>query len=286
MYKGLFLIAFVLLFFSCKESVIDPPGSYIYVAHTRLNSNDSLYSKVYDIDFSNYDMTLLGGDLAMSSFSKRRVILPHLDSIFDFKNPNTIWSIGNHDNVSDKRFYEATLRNKYHVYQKDDVTFITLNSQDSLSSIVGKQKEFLFSVLDTIQTRSVLLMTHKLIFMNDHPVLDEKISKVCNANKGDCFHCHNANNFYTTVYPKLLEVKNRGIQVLWVGGDLGYKTSEFEYIDDQGIVFLGNGFWFKKDWNKVLLFSKVKDAALEYKFVHVDSLLQEQSEVLKTSQSK
>ncbi|WP_299769628.1 hypothetical protein [uncultured Dokdonia sp.] len=266
--------------------MLDSSSSYIYLAHTRLDTNDGLYDKVYDIDFSNYDMTLLGGDLSMSSFSRKEVILPHLDSIFNFKSPNTLWSVGNHDNVPNKRFYETTLKNKYHAYQKDDVTFITLNSQDSLSSIIGNQKTFLFSVLDTIQTTSVLLMTHKLIFMNDHPVLDEKISTVCNAGKGNCFHCHNTNNFYQDIYPKLLEVKKRGIHVLWVGGDLGYKTSEFEYIDDQGIVFLGNGFWYKKERNKVLLFSKTKDKTLTYTFVPVDTLLQDQTKALKIAPSK
>ncbi|MFC4634840.1 hypothetical protein ACFO3O_13035 [Dokdonia ponticola] len=275
MRKGLFLIAIAFFLFSCKESSVNPPKSYIYVAHTRLNTNDSVYHKVYDIDFSTYDMTLLGGDLALSSFSGK-TITPHLDSIFDFKSPTTLWSVGNHDNTSDKKFYATTLKKKYHAYQKDDVTFITLNSQDSLSSIVGGQKDFLFSVLDTIQTRSVLLMSHKLIFMNDHPILDARIAKVCNANKGECYHCHNVNNFYQDIYPKLLEVKNRGIQVLWVGGDLGYKTSEFEYVDDQGIVFLGNGFWFPKDWNKALIFSKATEEQLSYKFVHIDSLLKNQ----------
>lgn len=277
MRKGLFLIAIVLFLFSCEESSVNPPSSYIYMAHTRLATNDSVYHKVYDIDFSKYDMTLLGGDLSLSSFSGK-TITPHLDSIFDFKSPTTLWSVGNHDTTSDKKFYTTTLKKKFHAYQKDDVTFITLNSQDSLSSIVGEQKDFLFSVLDTIQTRSVLLLSHKLIFMNDHPTLDARIAKVCNANKGECYYCHNPNNFYQEVYPKLLEVKNRGIQVLWVGGDLGYKTSEFEYVDDHGIVFLGNGFWFPKDWNKVLLFSKVKEEELRYTFVHIDSLLRDQTQ--------
>ena len=184
MRKGLFLIGFVLLLFSCKQSSIDSPSSYIYLSHTRIKTNDSVYHKVYDIDFSRYDMTLLGGDLSLNSFSGK-TITPHLDGIFDFKSPTTLWSVGNHDTTSDERFYNTTGKKKHHAYQKDDVTFITLNSQDSLSSIVGKQKLFLFSVLDTIQTRSVLLMSHKLIFMNDHPVLDAMIPKVCNANKGD-----------------------------------------------------------------------------------------------------
>lgn len=274
MYKELFVVAFVLLLASCKKSVVEAPSSYIYIAHTRVNSNDGIYDKVYDIDFSQYDMTLLGGDLAMNSFTTREglEVLPHLDSIFDFKSPTTLWSIGNHDKTSDKRFYDKTRKHKYHAYQRDDVTFITLDSQDSLSSIVGKQKEFLFSVLDTLQTSSILLMTHKLIFMNDHSELDTQIHKVCNANKGSCYHCHNPNNFQKEIYPKLLELKNRDKQIVWVGGDLGYKTSEFEYIDEQGIIFLGNGLWYPKDWNKVLLFSKKKKKPLEYKFVHIDSL--------------
>ena len=285
MRKGLLLIGFVLFLFSCKQASIDTPSSYIYVSHTRLKTNDSVYHKVYDIDFSTYDMTLLGGDLSVNSFSGK-TITSHLDHIFDFKSPTTLWSVGNHDTTSDEKFYNTTGKKKYHAYQKDDVTFITLNSQDSLSSIVGKQKEFLFSVLDTIQTRSVLLMSHKLIFMNDHPVLDAMIPKVCNANKGDCYYCHNDNNFYEEIYPKLLEVKNRGVQVVWIGGDLGYKTSEFEYVDDQGIVFLGNGLWYPKDWNKVLLFSKEKESELTYTFVPVDSLLSHQAKEIIMSPSK
>ena len=270
-----FFILFLLLLtiLSCADSSPEPGSTYIYVSHPRINANDRMYGKVYEIDFSKYDMTLIGGDLAQNTFSKSETTA-HRDSIFDFKNPNTLWSIGNHDKTSDKKFYKTTLKKKYHAYQRDDVTFITLDSQDSLSSIVGKQKEFLFAVLDTVTTASVLVMTHKLIFMNDHPVLDSQISKVCNANKGDCFHCHNPNNFYDDIYPKLVALRNKNIQVLWVGGDLGYKTSEFEYVDENGIVFLGNGLWFKKDWNRVLFFSKKDKTPLHYNFVHVDSLSQ------------
>lgn len=59
------------------------------MVHTRLILNDSLYDKVYDIDFSKYDMTLLGGDLNVS-FSKQNAVLSHLDSIFNFKSPNRL----------------------------------------------------------------------------------------------------------------------------------------------------------------------------------------------------
>lgn len=271
MIKFFTLVLVVSSILSCGESTPVAQRTYIYISHPRINANDVMYEKVYDIDFSRYDMRLIGGDLAQNTFKNREAVA-HRDSIFNFKSPTTLWSVGNHDKTSSTMFYKTTLKNKYHAYQRDDVTFITLDSQDSLSSIVGKQKEFLFNVLDTVTTSSVLIMTHKLIFMNGHEVLDSQISKVCNANKGHCYYCHNPNNFYDEIYPRLIELRERGVQVVWVGGDLGYKTSEFEYVDINGVVFLGNGLWFKKDGNKVLLFSKKNKAPLSYAFVHLDSL--------------
>lgn len=249
---------------------------FIYLSHTLIDTNDSIYDKVYDIDFSNFEMTLLGGDLALKPFWDDAV-LAHLDTVFNLKSPNTLWSVGNHDRTSKERFYKATLKNKFHAYQRDDITFIQLDSQDSLSAIVGEQKDFLLHTLDTLKTTSVIIMAHKLIFMNDHPVLDNMIKEVCNGHKGDCYHCHNGNNFRTAVYPKLVALQKQGIQIIWVGGDLGYRTSEFEYIDEHNITFLGNGFWYPKPWNKALLFSKRKDDRVQYTFAPIDSLIQYQN---------
>ncbi len=272
MYKAIILAILFVVVLSCNNATSNNANKYIYLSHTRIDANDGVYNKVYDIDFSKYKMTLLGGDLALNSFANPE-ITAHLDSLFNFKSPTTLWSIGNHDKTSLKKFYQYTGKQKYNAFQRDDITFISLDSQDSLSSIVGKQKRFLFSVLDSLETKSVVLMSHKLIFMNNHPLLDSKIKDVCNGRKGDCYHCHNVNNFQEEIYPKLLQLKNKGKQVIWIGGDLGYRTSEFEYKDDAGIVFLGNGLWYKKDWNKVLIFSKPEYAPLEYEFVHIDSLL-------------
>ena len=69
--------------------------------------------------------------------------------------------------------------------------------------------------------------------------------------------------------------------MLWVGGDLGKRTSEFEYKDEAGIVFLGNGLWYKNNNNKVLLFSKQKNKALKYRFVHLDTLINKKKDYFK-----
>lgn len=263
--------SFWTVFLSCSRPKDSDTSSFIYISHTRSGIEDSLYRPIYHIDFNSFDLTLLGGDLALDTFG-HDTITAHLDQVFNFKSPSVLWSIGNHDLTTDVKWKEYTLKKKYHKAVYNDVTFIALDSQDSLSSIVGDQKDFLLTTLDSINTSSVIIMTHKLIFMNNHPVMDAMIATTCNANKGDCYYCHNDNNFYDVVYPKLLDVKNRGIEVIWVGGDLGYKTSEFEYIDEEGIVFLGNGLWHPKEWNKVLIFLKERQDPIRYRFVSLDSI--------------
>lgn len=247
--------------------------NFIYLSHTRLNTNDSIFNKVYDLNLNYYDMTLLGGDLGNITFKDSLIF--HLDKVFDLKNENTLWSIGNHDNTSNEKFFFHTGKNKFNTSVKANTSFITLDSQDSLSSIVGKQREFFFNVLDTIQTKNIVILSHKLVFMDKHPVMDGLINEVCNGIKGDCYYCHNSNNFQSEIYPQLVRVRNSGKNIFWIGGDLGVKTSKLEFIDDNGIVFLGNGLWFLNTENQVLIISSYK-SKLEYKFVEIDTLIKYQ----------
>lgn len=85
--------------------------------------------------------------------------------------------------------------------------------------------------------------------MDKDPIMDPNINCVCNGVKGDCCYCHNPNNFRKDIYPKLTELREKGVNVLWIGGDLGVKVPSFEYKDSNGIVFLGNGCWFKNEDN-------------------------------------
>ncbi len=105
--------------------------------------------------------------------------------------------------------------------------------------------------------------------------MDELINEVCNAKKGECFYCHNTNNFKKEVYPELLKLRNKGKEVFWIGGDLGNQTSKLEYIDENGIIFLGNGFGYKSNNNHVLLIKNAKK--MSYGFVHIDTLLKYQN---------
>ena len=245
-------------------------AQFLFISHTRLNQNNGVHPKVYQLDFSQYEYLLLGGDMAEKSFENEQII-SHLDSIFNISSERTLWSVGNHDRVSNTRFAEYTGKNKYGIHQTGDLSFVVLDSQDSLSSIVGKQRDFLFKTLDTLTSKKVIFMSHKLIFMDQHPIMDSLINEVCNGKKGDCYYCHNRNNFQEEIYPKLEKLRGEGKQVMWIGGDLGRKTSKFQFVTDDGIIFLGNGMDPESKKNYIL--EILNNDLLSYRFVDVDSLI-------------
>lgn len=254
------VLLFVLYLSSCTKDPVTPTpieptnAKYIYVSHTRTDSNPNLDSIIEEVDYSSFDMLWLGGDLAKLSSQDDETML-HIDSIFNVGDENTLWALGNHDYTDLDRIREFTNRPPYYAYYKNGITFIIIDTQDSLSSIVGYQKELFESVVDSINLSThLVIIHHKLIWMYDNAYLEPLIPSVSNAELGDCFYCINPNNFYTDIYPGLLEVRQKGIEVLCIGGDIGFNAKEFEYLTPEGIHFLASGVSAGEDDNKVLVF--------------------------------
>jgi len=275
MNKAIYKLLLISIIFitSCKKDEIIPTvdipvtGKYISLGHTRTDSNPNMDLLVENIDYSTYDMLWLGGDLAFLT-SDNDETMAHVDSIFDVGSLNTLWALGNHDYSDLDRVNSFTNRSPYYAYNKNGITFIVLDTQDSLSNIIDLQKELFDSVVDTIQESShLILVHHKLIWMYDNTDLESQISSISNGQFGDCFYCINPNNFYTDIYPKLLEVKQRGIEILCIAGDIGKKAKEFEYVSDEGIYFLATGIWDGSSDNKALLFDHdVSNKLLTWEF--------------------
>ena len=168
--------------------------------------------------------------------------MAHVDSILDLGNPNTLWSLGNHDYWDLDRVEMFTHRPAYYAYHKDGITFMVVDTQDSVSNILDAQKDLLTSITDTIQESShLVILHHKLIWMYGDSILEPQIPFISNASLDTCFFCLNPNNFYTEIYPLLVNVKNRGIEVICIAGDIGIKIDEFEYLTPEGIQFLASG---------------------------------------------
>ncbi|MDP2723120.1 MAG: metallophosphoesterase [Bacteroidales bacterium] len=257
---SILFISLVSLGSSCNKNETPSPEvdpiqkNYIHISHTRTGINPNMDSIAELIEYKKFDMVWLGGDMANLT-SQDDETMYHIDSILGLGNFNTLWSLGNHDYSDLVRIQSFTNRPPYYSYNKDGITYIVLDTQDSLSNIVGFQKELFDHVVDTINKSShLVILHHKLIWMYNNPDLEPQIDSIPNGGFGDCFFCINPNNFYTDLYPKLLEVKRRGIEVICIGGDIGFNAKEFHYTTKEGLHFLASGISAGSHENKALIF--------------------------------
>jgi hypothetical protein len=233
-----------------------PKGSaqYIHIAHTRTNENLIVDPELDHIAFHAYDMVWLGGDMAIQT-SVNDETMALYDALFDLDNPNTLWALGNHDYNDLERVSNFTGREAFYTHYKNGICFLVLDTQDSLSNIVQDQKSLVDQVLDTLEASThLVILSHKLIWMYDNPALEPLIPQVSNGSFGNCFFCLNPNNFNRDIYPRLIALRNRGVEVICIGGDLGYQTTQFEWKSPEGILFLASGINYGGDNNQALVF--------------------------------
>ena len=137
---------------------------FIFIPHPRSNTN-SVLPAIENIDFTQYDLKMLGGDLTWS-VSQDTATMAYCDSIFDFSSPNTLWSLGNHDVQHDRNLIKYfTGRESYNTYYRDDITFLILDTEldaNGFSStfIKGNQLQMVKNVCDTIAESSFLILLH------------------------------------------------------------------------------------------------------------------------------
>lgn len=272
------LFAPLLILCSCtkdKAAIVETetPDTYLHLSHTRLNSNPYMDSDVEAIDFSNYELLLLGGDLAYLT-SEDSATMNHVNSIYTLSDPNTLWALGNHDYSNPNLITTYTNRPLHYTYHKNGITFIVHDSEIDSCSILNSQLDLLNDVTDTISSSShLVILTHKLIWMHGNAILEPLIPQVSNAGVGPAGWQIHPNNFYSEVYSKLTEVQNRGVQVICVAGDIGFQAKEFEFRFDSGIQLLASGIHANSAGNKGLVFQHYKKSrVLTWKFVPLADL--------------
>lgn len=227
---------------------------YLHISHTTGGDPGACHPLLGQMDLADYDALFLGGDLANNT-TKDTAALNRLDELFQLNNPNTFWTPGNHDYRFPGRISEKTGRPLYYASWLNGITVIVLDTQEDQSSFTGDQLAFANQVLDSLsQSSHVLLLTHKLVWMVDDAYLQSQISGVSNGEFGDCDYCLNPNNFYTSVYPKLLDLKEKGIQAICVAGDVGKHLGEVQFETEDGIPLLASGLSIDHEDSKVIVF--------------------------------
>ncbi len=251
---------------------------YIFMGHT-YKSDSKVDPRLEKFDFSDYDGVWLGGDIC-SEASREINTLIYLDSLFDLSNPLTFWALGNHDtrNGNYEWFRRYTKRETYFAHYHYGITSIVMNTNLVPTNCynIEKQYEIIVNVCDTISNSShlILLMHHGL--WADVPGLPSNPGNYCHSNlKYWNATCSDVNsNFVNAIYPLLVEVKQKGIDVICIMGDVGAQKKKLNYISDDGINFLGCGLYHGSPEDLVLVFTHTpKENKLTWQYQNLDSLL-------------
>ena len=295
----IFFLTFALLS-SCKKEKPTPIDinvnknkdfTYIFLGHIydAYGKGRKVDPRVECINFSNYDQIWLGGDLCTEVTAKYST-LEYLNALFNLGSKKTIWTLGNHDvrNGNHEWISEFTKRDLFYAQYTDNITVFNLstsllNPLSPDSFLVNIQYDFFKQVCDTITTKSkaFIVLMHNVVW--DSVSTDFDASVFANTNyKHWKARLNPEGYFYSSVYPLLCNVRNKGIKVFCISGDVGQKDiREFQYLSNEDIWFLGAGIsnslviTDRKDTlppDKVLIFRNTT-AGFSWQFEVLDTLI-------------
>ena len=307
--SSLFIFVFILFLFqsSCTiPSTQQTTYKYFFTGHTYQWGAPNwgrMDYRLEKIPFKTYDELWLGGDLC-ENIPHHPNTIHYVDTLLDLGSEDTHWAIGNHDVLEKKADFsfieEKTGRKTYYSKIKNDLCLMVLNTtefgypqyfhQPHECETLNGQWNMIKSVTDTLKDVSHLVILHHHALLTNE-IADNKINVQTifnfyepNLNIG----CEVRGTFAELIYPRLVEVQNRGIQVVLVGGDTGQQVKEFEFKTKEGIIFLGSGInnsyhtrehapeYFVFDPDKVLIFShQPSEQKLSWEFVELDGLVEE-----------
>lgn len=189
---------------------------YIFIGHPR--SDDKTYQHVLEtvekIDYSKFDLILLGGDLTWNT-SEQWSTLEYCDSIFNLGDENTHLAMGNHDKDNVADLLEFTGKPRFYAFSFNNITFLVLDTEISTPDFTGDQLALIQNVADTIETSDYLvLLHHRILWMVGVDDLSHLMDSVAASTRN-----LSSTNFYDEVYPNLQKAKNNGVEVLCLAGD-------------------------------------------------------------------
>ena len=259
-----------------KSKNITESEEFIFIGHPRTNVqiNQSMLPSVEKIDYSRFSMTLLGGDLTQNSTSYKA--LSYLDSILDLQSPNTLFALGNHD-YPNPLLDIFTGRDAYYAYFRNGITYLVLKTEEpcpgntsngAVSNICNDQLNLIQEVSDTISQSNHLIIIHHRILWMMHKNLDSLRTLV-----GGSTSNMTETNFYTAIYPLLLNIESKGIDVVCVAG--AGTNINVEYMTNDSIQFIATGM--KPDQpdstNYVIIFQHdIKRQKLDWEFYSLNEL--------------
>ena len=278
---GIFLYAFSA--FAQGDTLSYFFAGHTYKWHTPGNKVDE---RLEQLDYSNYEGVWLGGDVCSEALLEYET-LEYIDNLFNLKHPNTHWTLGNHDARNGNWNWLEELRGKktYYTSTYKGISYMVLNTTLTPYDCeqLDDQYRIIVNLCDTIQksTHLIFLMHHGI--WHDVPGLPQPLAYAQSNLKYFSFNCYDKEaTFINEIYPRLKEVKERGIEVILILGDMGSK--KIDLVSDDGIYFLGTGLNRSKyqdpeereasprDW--IIEFKHVPQTGwLDWKFIDLDQMV-------------
>ena len=266
---------------------------FLFMGHTydHHGGGERVDPRLEELDYSKFDRVILGGDVC-SEATQKYTTLEYLDGIFDLGSPNTYYVMGNHDarNGNWDWFQRFTERETYFVHSENGIVSVVLNTtlNPALCRDLNAQFRMLEQVCDTISEASHLMVFHHHAIATRVPGLPDNWSYSNWPYYYWDANCYSPDPSYlSAIYPLLLKVKQRGIEVINVCGDAGFNWKGMDTTSVDGIHYLASGIdnsryrldslaldSAKKD--KVLIFEhQVDERSLSWAFHDLDSLVEE-----------
>jgi len=246
------------------------PIAFNFLAHPRMSGIGEINPQLQARDWKEDEVLVLGGDLDNRT-ADTPDILASYDDLFEFSDPNTVISLGNHDYSSLGDWEDVSGHGTFYTTTIGKTVFFISDNQSHESSLIGEQLDLFNAVVDTIsEAETFIFLSHKLLWLQGNSALEDDLANVPNGGAGDCWYCTNENNFYSTVYPKLVDIRTSGIQVICLAGDVGKKIDLYQKQTSEDIIFLANGWDLDKDSNKYLKFFHTAADSLRWELLRWD----------------
>lgn len=299
-YGGLVVLVGCILtnIISCDYHQSGDKKQYLFIGHGyQWGKSDKADFRLERIDYNLFDQVWLGGDICAETTAEIPT-LDYIDSLFHLSEKNRHWSLGNHDSRNGHLdlIESKTHRPTFYTTTFDDICLMVWNTNfnhfqvsrpEDECPLMDSQFRMIQQVCDTISASKKLVILHHHALLNDRIAGDTlHLGKVFNFFR-DSFkvNCAPEAWFETAVYPMLTKVRQKGIEVVLISGDLGQRAKRFEYRTKEGIWFLGSGVNntcskdnppdyvtnFHPD-SLLVLFNKPGRAGIEWKFVTLDQL--------------
>lgn len=263
--RWLLILIAVLSLGSCKEqpmSPIDNPplpnedgiADYLFLGHIYFDDK-SIDERIEAKNLDSYSQIWLGGDVCSETTASFGT-LQYLDEQFDLGSRTTHWTLGNHDirNGNIDWITNKTERPTFYTSHFDGVTLLVLNTTFAHGGIydtIGVQSQYnlIREVCDTIAESShLILLSHYMVWNAIDSERDNYA--IANANfPSFLFNIEPNLKYENGIYPLLVEVRQRGVEVIHIVGDLGQKLSSYEFMSTDSIHYLGSGITSQTEYN-------------------------------------